>query len=89
MPDQGLRGVVSVLNKSDNKRKLHIQRTSGETDRSDATATGSGCTRRGYKTFLRLLYEFIEVTEKGNDKFEDCVEDEYVDKCDIGDVSAE
>ena len=24
---------------------------------------GNGCARREYKTFLRLLYEFIEVTE--------------------------
>lgn len=39
-------------------------------------------------TFLRLLREFIEVTENGNDIFEDSVEVEFVVKYDNGDVLA-
>lgn len=35
---------------------------------------GCGCGRRGYKTFLRLLREFIEATVYWNDTFEDMVE---------------
>ena len=35
---------------------------------------GCGCGRRGYKTFLRLLREFIEATVYWNDMFEDMVE---------------
>jgi hypothetical protein len=73
-----------------NKRKLR-KRTSDEAGCSGATGTGSrggGCTRRGYKTFLRLLREFIEVTENGNDIFEDSVEVEFVVKYDNGDALA-
>jgi hypothetical protein len=55
-------------------RWLEIKRTSGEPTPSGNTATGGGCTRRGYKTFLRLLREVIEVTEYGNDIFEDKIE---------------
>lgn len=55
------REVVPVFSKSD-KRKPN-ERTSGETECSEVTMTGGGCARRGYKTFLRLLYEFIEATE--------------------------
>jgi len=35
------------------------------------------------------LYEFTEVTEEGNDIFEACVEDEFDDEYEIGDVFAE
>jgi hypothetical protein len=35
------------------------------------------------------LYELIEVTEKGTDRVDDRVEDEFVDKYDNGDVVAE
>ena len=55
-------------------RQLEIKRTSGEPTHSGNTVAGGGCTRRGYKIFLRLLREFIEVTEYGNDVFEDRME---------------
>jgi hypothetical protein len=35
---------------------------------------GGGCARRGYKTFLRLLREFIEATVYWNDIFDDMIE---------------
>lgn len=35
---------------------------------------GSGCIRRGYRTFLRLLYEITEVTEYRYELFESVVE---------------
>ncbi len=57
------RAGASIFRKS-YKKGLEKKRTSGEMEKcSDGTATGSGCARRGYKTFLRLLREFIEVTE--------------------------
>lgn len=63
-----------MLEKTDTKRRLEIERTSGEPTYSGSTVTGGGCIRRGYKTFLRLLRELIEVTEYGKDIFEDRIE---------------
>ena len=57
-------------------------------DPNDAE-TGGGCARRGYKLFLRLLREFIEVTEYENDVFEDNVEIDVEWDCDEWDVRDE
>jgi hypothetical protein len=56
----------------DKKRRVKTRRTSGEPVQGN-TVTGDGYGRRGYKTFLRLLHEFIEVSEYGNDIFEDMI----------------
>ena len=66
------------------KRKLEKTRTSDETGCSNASGTGRGCTLRGYKPFVRLLRELIEVT----DIFEGCLEVEFVVGCDNGNVLA-
>lgn len=56
-------------------RRLEIKRTSGELVQGNAVnLNGGGCARRGYKTFLRLLREFIEATVYWNDIFEDMIE---------------
>lgn len=50
-----------------------MKRTSREPVQGN-TVTGDGCGRRGYKTFLRLLRDFIEASEYGNYIFEDMIE---------------
>ena len=65
-PDSGLGGEQEHLYQKELQKVAGKRRTPwviGGFSDSTGTGSGSGCARRGYKTFMRLLREFTEVTE--------------------------